>query len=129
MGEHKGCPFCNMDPEAVILKNEYCFAIFDKYPVNPGHTLIIPYRHTDSYFSLTKEEKIAIVELIDEVKRFLDKKFSPDGYNIGVNIGKWAGQTIMHVHIHVIPRYKGDTPDPTGGVRGVIPEKRNYLKR
>jgi len=111
------------------LKNELCFAIFDKYPVNPGHVLVIPYRHVADYFELTKEEKIAAVELIDEVKKFLDREFSPDGYNVGVNVGKWAGQTVMHVHIHVIPRYRGDVEDPTGGVRGVIPQRRNYLKR
>ena len=129
MGKSRECPFCNIDPSAVILKNELCFAIFDKYPVNPGHVLVIPYRHVADYFELTKEEKIAAVELIDEVKKFLDREFSPDGYNVGVNVGKWAGQTVMHVHIHVIPRYRGDVEDPTGGVRGVIPQRRNYLKR
>jgi len=120
------CPFCNPSKEDILFYNNLCYVIFDKYPVNKGHLLIIPFRHFDNYFEATKEEKIAIVELIDKSKEFLDKKFKPDGYNIGVNVGKAAGQTIMHVHIHLIPRYKGDIENPRGGVRGVIPEKRIY---
>jgi len=88
--------------------------------------LVIPFRHVPDYFSLTEEEKNAIWELVEEVKNFLDRRFKPDGYNIGINIGKAAGQTIMHVHVHVIPRYWGDCEDPRGGVRGVIPEKQKY---
>jgi len=123
------CPFCNIPEEQIIAKNNLCFAIFDKYPVNPGHVLIIPYRHFSSFFEVTEEEKIAILQLIEEVKKILDRQFKPDGYNIGVNIGKAAGQTIMHLHIHVIPRYWGDEPDPTGGVRGVICERKNYKRK
>ena len=121
------CVFCDLADKEIIAKNKYCYAIFDKFPVSKGHTLIIPFRHVETFFDASKEEKIAIIELIDEVKRFLDKNFSPDGYNIGVNVGKAAGQTIMHLHVHVIPRYKGDIKDPTGGVRGVIPEKMRYI--
>lgn len=120
------CPFCNMPNENIIIQNKHCYAIFDKYPVNKGHMLIIPFRHFDNYFDATKEEKVSILDLIDEAKEFLDKKFKPDGYNIGVNIGKYAGQTIFHVHIHLIPRYKGDMENPKGGVRGVIPDKMAY---
>ncbi len=120
------CPFCSPSEEDIILKNDLCYARFDKYPVNKGHILIIPFRHFDNYFDATKEEKIALIELIDEAKQYLDKNFNPDGYNIGVNVGKTAGQTIMHVHIHIIPRYKGDMDNPRGGVRGVIPEKQKY---
>lgn len=120
------CPFCNPSKEEILLQNDLCYARFDKYPVNKGHILIIPFRHFDNYFDATKEEKLAILELIDKAKEFLDREFNPDGYNIGVNIGKYAGQTIMHVHIHIIPRYKGDIENPKGGVRGVIPEKRIY---
>ncbi len=122
----KDCIFCDIKDKEIITKNKYCYAIFDKFPVSKGHTLIIPFRHVETFFDASKEEKIAIIDLIDEVKKILDKKFSPDGYNIGVNVGKAAGQTIMHLHIHVIPRYKGDIKDPTGGVRGVIPEKMKY---
>ena len=124
--EYINCPFCNPSEKDILLKNELCYARFDKYPVNKGHLLIIPFRHFDNYFDASKEEKFAIIELIDKAKEFLDKEFKPDGYNIGLNVGKTAGQTIMHVHIHIIPRYKGDIEDPTGGVRGVIPERRIY---
>jgi diadenosine tetraphosphate (Ap4A) HIT family hydrolase len=120
------CPFCNPAKEDIILKNELCYARFDKFPVSKGHMLIIPFRHFDNYFDATQEEKLGILDLLDKVKDFLDKKFNPDGYNIGVNIGECAGQTIFHLHIHVIPRYKGDVENPKGGVRGVIPDKRIY---
>ena len=120
------CPFCNPTEEDIILKNDLCYARFDKYPVNDGHILIIPFRHFDNYFDATKEEKLALIELIDKAKQYLDKNFNPNGYNIGVNVGKTAGQTIMHVHIHLIPRYKGDMDNPKGGVRGVIPQKQKY---
>ncbi len=120
------CPFCNIPEKNILFKNDLAFAIFDKYPVSKGHILIIPFRHVETFFETSKEEKIAILDLIDKAKEYLDKKFSPDGYNIGVNVGKAAGQTVFHLHVHVIPRYKGDVEDPTGGVRGVIPEKRIY---
>ncbi len=120
------CPFCNYNKEFFIAKNNLCFAIYDKTPVTKGHSLIIPFRHFDNYFDATKDEKIAILDLIEEVKNILDSKFNPDGYNLGVNIGKHAGQTVWHVHYHVIPRYKGDIENPRGGVRGVIPDKRIY---
>ena len=122
----KKCPFCNPSEEEIILKNDLCYARYDKYPVNKGHLLIIPFRHFENYFDATREEKVAFIELIDKAKDFLDKKFHPDGYNIGINIGKSAGQTIMHLHIHLIPRYKEDMENPEGGVRGVIPEKQKY---
>jgi len=122
----KTCPFCSPSEDEIILKNKTCYAKFDKFPVNKGHLLIIPFRHFDNYFEATKEEKIDIQHLIDKAKKYLDINFNPDGYNIGINIGKHAGQTIFHVHIHLIPRYKGDIENPRGGVRGVIPEKRIY---
>ena len=120
------CPFCDIDNLDIILKNDYCFAIFDKYPVNKGHMLIIPFRHFDSFFDATKDEILAIHELLLDAKDCLDKKYSPDGYNVGVNIGRVSGQTIMHLHVHLIPRYKGDIENPTGGDRGVIPSKMVY---
>ncbi len=120
------CPFCDKSKLEIIMENDLAFVIYDKYPVNRGHCLVIPKRHAETWFDATAEEKRAIIELIDELKRFLDEKFSPDGYNIGVNVGSAAGQTIFHLHVHVIPRYKGDIKDPTGGVRGVIPAKRIY---
>lgn len=122
------CAFCNISPDEIIIENEYSFAKYDKYPVNLGHVLIIPKRHFANYFDSTHEEKLAILDLVDKCKTLLDKKYYPDGYNIGINCGQEAGQTIFHLHIHLIPRYVGDIKDPTGGVRGVIPHKRIYEK-
>lgn len=118
------CPFCTI--ENIVLENELALAFFDKYPVNRGHLLIISKRHVKGYFDLSWEERSAIDDLVFAGKALLDGKFKPDGYNIGINCGEAAGQTIFHVHVHLIPRYKDDMDDPRGGVRGVIPEKRIY---
>ena len=114
-----------MRPEE-ILSNKLAYARYDKYPVCEGHLLISPYRHVSSYFDLTPEEKTAIFDLLEQAKVLLDRERKPDGYNIGINDGEDAGQTVWHVHVHLIPRYKGDMDDPRGGVRGVIPEKQKY---
>jgi diadenosine tetraphosphate (Ap4A) HIT family hydrolase len=119
-----GCVFCNISD--VVVENELALAFYDKYPVNKGHMLIIPKRHVADYFSLSNEEISSINDLLFKCKVLLDEKYHPSGYNIGVNCGKDAGQTIFHCHVHIIPRYKGDIDDPRGGVRGVIPEKRIY---
>jgi len=118
------CPFCS--PRDVVFRNEHAYARYDKYPVNPGHLLVITYRHLPDFFQTSWTERRAVLTLIDQAKVLLDEKFSPHGYNVGVNIGETAGQTVMHVHVHLIPRYKGDTPIPRGGVRGVIPAKQSY---
>lgn len=118
------CPFCS--DKDIIMENSHAIAIYDKYPVNPGHMLIIPKRHFNDYFDATDDEKKAIWALVDKCKRFLDDKYHPDGYNVGINAGAAAGQTVMHLHVHLIPRYEGDMDNPAGGVRGVIPEKRMY---
>lgn len=118
------CPFC--DSEVAILKNELAYARYDIYPVNEGHILVVPFRHASDFFDLTNEERVAIFKLVDESKALLDKEHKPDGYNIGMNVGEAAGQTVWHVHVHVIPRYNNDMTDPRGGVRGVIPEKQKY---
>jgi len=118
------CIFCNQ--EELILENELTWARYDKYPVSPGHLLIITKRHVADFFDTTIEERRALNSLLEECKKMLDREYSPDGYNIGVNCGTAAGQTIMHLHIHLIPRYQGDIDNPRGGVRGVIPEKRIY---
>jgi len=121
------CPFCDPDPDRnIIMENEIVFATYDKFPVSKGHALIIPKRHCGDYFELTDEEQSSCWKMVNEIKKVLSKEFKPDGFNIGVNIGETAGQTINHVHIHVIPRFKGDIDNPEGGVRGVIPEKRLY---
>lgn len=127
MSENQDCIFCG-DPEMVI-ENELAFAHYDSYPVNPGHCLIITRRHVAEYFQATAEEKAAMLALVDEMKIIIDKEYNPDGYNIGVNIGEAAGQSVRHIHIHMIPRYKGDMENPRGGVRGVIPHKQKYVKK
>jgi diadenosine tetraphosphate (Ap4A) HIT family hydrolase len=120
------CPFCSPSEDEMIIKDRLCYSRWDKFPVSKGHILIIPFRHVSSYFDTTHDEKKSIAKLIEACKKILDQQFSPDGYNIGVNVGEPAGQTVMHCHIHIIPRYIGDIENPRGGVRGVIPHKREY---
>lgn len=116
------CIFCNRGDLNIIAENELCFAIYDKYPVNLGHVLIIPKRHYKSFFDATLEEVTAIYELIHKCKKILDEKYKPTGYNVGVNINESAGQTIMHLHVHLIPRYDKDVEDPRGGIRNLKPQ-------
>lgn len=110
----------------VILEDDLSYAIFDAHPVNRGHCLVIPKRTFSSYFEALPEEVHSLWDMITKVKKFLDKEYKPDGYNIGMNIGESAGQTMPQMHIHIIPRYKGDMPNPEGGVRGVIPEMQKW---
>jgi diadenosine tetraphosphate (Ap4A) HIT family hydrolase len=124
--EHPDCPFCR-EPD-IIIENALAFVRYDSYPVNPGHCLVIPHRHVAGYFDATDAEKHAIWALVDEMKTRIDAEFKPDGYNVGVNVGSAAGQSVPHIHIHLIPRYRGDMENPKGGVRGVIPEKQKYRK-
>ena len=124
MSNFNGCPFCSEDDS--IIKSELAYARFDKFPVNPGHVLVIPRRHVSSFFETSQAERQEMLNFVDEMKLILDRRYAPDGYNIGVNIGETSGQTVMHVHVHLIPRYKGDIPNPRGGVRGVIPSKQSY---
>lgn len=121
------CIFCNIDEESKVLKNRDWFAIYDKFPVSKGHMLIIPYRHINSIQELYSSEAESLFEILNDAQLLLDTIYEPDGYNIGINLGKEAGQTIMHMHIHVIPRYKGDIENPEGGIRGVIPNKQKYI--
>lgn len=123
------CPFCDIGDRAVVVESALAFALWDAYPVSPGHVLVVPRRHVASWFDATDEERVALLDLLDEVKAALDAARRPDGYNLGVNLGAAAGQTIPHLHLHVIPRYSGDVEDPTGGVRGVIPGRANYRRR
>jgi diadenosine tetraphosphate (Ap4A) HIT family hydrolase len=115
------CPFCN--PDGAVLRNALAHARFDRNPVTPGHLLIITNRHVASYFDTDEAEKQALLSLLDEARVLLVRDYRPDGYNIGINIGAAAGQTIAHVHLHLIPRYLGDVAAPRGGVRGVIPTR------
>lgn len=121
------CLFCT-DPQGVSLNAALAYSARDTRAVSPGHTVVIPRRHVASFFDLTPDEVHACMELIAEERKLLDKEFKPDGYNIGVNVGPAAGQSIFHVHIHIIPRYQGDVENPQGGVRHVIPNKGHYTR-
>lgn len=121
------CPFCTINPTVEVLaETREAMAILDSFPVNPGHTLIIPRRHVAGYFDLTPDEQQALWQLVNTTKTLLENRYHPDGFTIGINVGATAGQSVMHVHIHLIPRYKGDVEQPKGGVRGVIPGKQSY---
>ena len=122
------CPFCYLPPERIIDSNELALVIRDGFPVSKGHTLIIPKRHVGSWFDTSADERIALFILLDQAKLILDHEFKPDSFNIGINDGVAAGQTVPHLHIHLIPRYKGDQNDPRGGVRWIIPDKAKYWK-
>jgi diadenosine tetraphosphate (Ap4A) HIT family hydrolase len=120
------CPFCTLPPERIIDSNESGVVIRDGFPISPGHTLIIPNRHVGSFFELEGNERAQLLTLLDSAKAVLDAEFKPQGYNIGINDGPAAGQTVPHLHIHLIPRFTNDRPDPRGGVRWIIPEKADY---
>jgi len=109
-----------------LLESEVGFVIYDGFPVSEGHCLVVPHRVYANYFDSTKEEIVGLQALVVEAQKLLREKLSPDGFNVGINCGEAAGQTVPHMHIHVIPRYKGDMDDPRGGVRGVIPSKQKY---
>jgi diadenosine tetraphosphate (Ap4A) HIT family hydrolase len=123
------CPFCNLPPERILARNEYGGVLRDLYPVSPGHTLVIPWRHVGSFFDLRPEERAGLMALVERTKATLDEEMRPDAYNLGLNDGRAAGQTVPHCHLHLIPRYAGDQDDPRGGVRWVIPAKANYWVR
>lgn len=127
---HKDCIFCQIAAGKKevehIAKFQHCYIIKDQFPVSPGHLLIIPYEHTENWFTAKEEVRLDIMKALSVAKELIDKEYSPQGYNIGANCGEIAGQTVMHLHVHLIPRYVGDMEDPRGGVRGVIPSKQKY---
>lgn len=134
------CPFCHLEKAGIVLANDHAIAVYDGYPVTPGHSLIVPRRHIESFFEATWEEQAAMFALLAEMRRLLlnplhldgdnvESHVAPDGFNIGINDGPAAGQTVMHLHIHLIPRYSGDTSDPRGGVRWIMPHKAPYWKK
>ena len=126
MVQTKPCPFCTLPDSRIIDSNPFGLVIRDGYPISTGHTLVIPKRHVGSFFELTPEEATEMMSLMRRAKSALDIEFKPNGYNIGINDGAAAGQTVPHLHIHLIPRYQGDMPDPRGGVRWIVPEKADY---
>ena len=120
------CAFCQYDRSKAIVENDFGFSIFDSHPVSNGHCLVIPEEHQWDYFKLSQQTRKGLDGLLIAVKEHLDDCYSPDGYNIGINNGHAAGQTIMHAHIHVIPRYEGDNTDPRGGIRWIFPRRANF---
>ena len=123
----KDCIFCNMESSRKIDENDLFYVIRDGFPVTSLHTLIIPKRHVETYFGLTEAEVLSMNMLINKHKELIEKEDTTvSGFNIGINCGEDAGQTVFHCHVHLIPRRKGDIDEPKGGVRGVIPDKRTY---
>lgn len=123
------CPFCGLAADRLVLEDNLTLVIRDGFPVSEGHTLIIPRRHVQSFFETTHEERSSLLAMLDTAKAELDHRLKPDGYNIGINDGATAGQTVPHLHIHLIPRYDGDQTDPRGGVRWIFPEKADYWSK
>ena len=122
------CHFCETTDLVILERNDYLYAIRDKFPVTELHTLLIPFRHVESYFDLDNTEIDAFNKLLlSQKKNLLEQDKNISGFNVGFNSGEDAGQTVMHCHIHLIPRRHGDMENPRGGVRGVIPERRDYL--
>lgn len=123
----KDCVFCEQfDKNRIVYEDDTWIAVYDSYPVSKGHTLLIPKRHCETFFDLNDVETGSLFTTINVVKSVLEANFKPNGFNIGANCGKSAGQTVMHCHIHLIPRYDGDVEDPRGGVRGCVPNKMKY---
>lgn len=118
--------FTSIPLDKILFKNEYFFIIKDGFPVNPGHLLIISNEVRRDYFELTNDEVLNLPIAIAKAKQLIEEEYSPEGYNIGMNCGATAGQTVFHFHCHIIPRYNGDMENPRGGVRHVIPSKGNY---
>jgi diadenosine tetraphosphate (Ap4A) HIT family hydrolase len=123
---HRNCPFCDLDTSRVLLTNASAIVIADGFPVAEGHMLIVPRQHVPSLFDLFEDEQAALWKLVAQVRARLLTEYKPDGFTIGVNDGRAAGQTVMHAHVHVIPRRQGDVADPRGGVRWVVPTKAAY---
>lgn len=128
-GDHiSACPFCTLPADRIVACNDLALVVRDGFPISPGHTLVIPKRHFGSFFEATDEERDAMLTLLDLARREIGSELAPDGFNIGINDGIAAGQTVPHLHLHLIPRFEGDVADPRGGVRWVIAEKARYWR-
>ena len=113
-----GCELCT--PRDVVLENDLAYARYDSNSLSRGHVIVVPKRHVADFFEMDGAEQAAVLQLLNRIRQFIQKEYSPDGYNVGANIGRAAGQSRMHVHLHLIPRYSGDVPDPSGGIRRVL---------
>ena len=121
------CKFCEIiRNKEFLIENDLAVAFYDSFPVSDGHALIIPKRHVETYFDLSEEEIKAMLALSKEMKKIIDDRYHPDGYNVGFNVDEAGGQTVFHAHMHIIPRYKGDIENPRGGIRKIIKMKTNY---
>ena len=120
------CPFCSPDESRVFLREELVLGLWDGFPVSPGHALLIPLSHVSTWDEASLEERQALTAAIIDVQERIRQEREPDGFNIGMNIGTAAGQTVPHLHLHVIPRYRGDVADPRGGIRWVVPDRADY---
>jgi diadenosine tetraphosphate (Ap4A) HIT family hydrolase len=123
------CPFCSLEPNCKWIENDHALAFTDAYPLTDGHTLVFPRKHVASIYELIENERSAVWDLVAEVRDQVLTGLKPDGFNIGVNDGLAAGQTVDHAHAHIIPRRKGDVPDPRGGIRWIIEDKANYWSK
>jgi diadenosine tetraphosphate (Ap4A) HIT family hydrolase len=122
------CPFCSPDESRVFHRGTSVVGIWDAFPVSPGHAILVPMRHVASWFDATSEEQDDLMRAVATARATIEESSRPAGYNIGINVGQAAGQTVMHLHVHVIPRFVGDVDDPAGGVRFVIPERGDYRR-
>lgn len=122
----KACPFCTLPTSRILGQNDHALWIRDGFPVSPGHSLVIPKCHVGSFFEISEAQRTALLDLLDQAKKVADQEFRPHGYNVGINDGAAAGQTVPHLHIHLIPRFENDLADPRGGVRWVMPHKADY---
>ncbi len=123
---HAECPFCRPATGRLFFESELVLGIWDAFPVSDGHALLVTRRHVAAWFDATADERQALTAAIDMARQAILAHHKPDGFNIGINVGEAAGQTVPHLHLHVIPRYAGDVADPRGGVRHVIPDKGKY---
>jgi diadenosine tetraphosphate (Ap4A) HIT family hydrolase len=132
LDENPSCPFCTPQPNRIFLESDLILGLWDGFPVSPGHALLVPRRHVADWFDATADEQAALTGAISRARMLIEERAAlegrpkPDGYNVGFNAGAAAGQTVFHLHVHVIPRYAGDTSDPRGGIRHVIPAKAVY---
>jgi ATP adenylyltransferase len=121
------CPFCSLeDSERVFHSDGLVSVLWDGFPVSPGHALVVPRRHVVGWFDATPEEQAALIRGLDVARAEIIERYQPDGFNVGINVGEAAGQTVFHLHVHLIPRYKGDVEDPRGGIRHVVPARSRY---
>ena len=120
------CPFCHLGSDRIRHENDHVWVIRDGFPITAGHTLLIPKRHIASVFDLSEAEFVALRAALQWAKADIEQTFTPTAYNLGINDGSDAGQTVMHLHVHLIPRYHGDCPDPRGGIRWIMPDKAKY---